>query len=220
MSRSSSCSRAILLAAVMWGVRRFRAHLTLPSWREAGLQAGIAAVVTAFLTLTLGGLSTYAWESLALEPQRLWRGAVYALMVLPFFFGMRSLLRAMAPRLRHPVLADLGASVLIIAALVGAIVMNFGRLSYLGILLPIVIILLLLFAAFSAVARRTLQHPVALVAVLEAFLLAWVISATLPLVACDLTPWPRPASSRGAVPPPTGEGSQIPREPRGAGARG
>jgi pimeloyl-ACP methyl ester carboxylesterase len=172
-----------LLAAVMWGVRRFRAHLTLPSWREAGLQAGIAAVVTAFLTLTLGGLSTYAWESLALEPQRLWRGAVYALMVLPFFFGLRSLLRAMAPRLRHPVWADLGASVLITAALVGAIVMNFGRLSYLGILLPIVIILLLLFAAFSAVARHTLQHPVALISVLEACLLAWVISATLPLVA-------------------------------------
>lgn len=172
----------ILLAAVMWGVRRFRGRLNLPSWREAGLQAGIAAVVTVFLTLTLGGLSTYAWESLALEPQRLWRGAVYALMVLPFFFGLRLLLRAMAPRLRHPVWADLGASALIIAALVGAIVMNFGRLSYLGILLPIVIILLLLFAAFSAVARRTLQHPVALVSVLEAFLLAWVISATLPLV--------------------------------------
>lgn len=171
-----------LLALALWGAPRLRAYLALPTWREAGWQVAIAAVVTAFLTLTLGGLSTYAWESLALEPQRLWRGAVYALMVWPFFFGLRSLLRAMAPRLRYPALADLGASALIIAALVGAIVMNFGRLSYLGILLPIVIILLLLFAGFSAFARRTLWQPVALVATLEAFLLAWVLSATLPLV--------------------------------------
>ncbi|HET9110714.1 MAG TPA: hypothetical protein VFN78_07815, partial [Ktedonobacterales bacterium] len=96
---------------------------------------------------------------------------------------LRSLLRAMAPRLKHPVLADLGASLLIVASLVGAIVMNFGRLSYLGILLPIVAILLLLFAGISAVARHTVWRPVALISVLEAFLLAWILSATLPLVA-------------------------------------
>lgn len=172
-----------LLTATIWGVRRFRARVTLPPWREALPQGLIAAIVTAFLTLTLGSLSTYAWESLALEPQRLWRGAVYAVMVWPFFFGLRSLLRAMGPRLKHPVLADLGASLLVVAALVGAIMMNFGRLSYLGILLPIVAILLLLFAGISAVARHTLWHPVALISVLEAFLLAWVLSATLPLVA-------------------------------------
>lgn len=172
-----------LLTAALWGVRRFRVHITLPPWREALPQGVIAALVTVFLTLTLGGLSTYAWESLALDPQRLWRGAVYAVMVWPFFFGLRSLLRAMAPRLKHPVLADLGASLLIVASLVGAIVMNFGRLSYLGILLPIVAILLLLFAGISAVARHTVWRPVALISVLEAFLLAWILSATLPLVA-------------------------------------
>ncbi|MDE3228684.1 MAG: alpha/beta fold hydrolase, partial [Chloroflexota bacterium] len=98
-----------LLAAALWGAPRLRAWIALPSWREAGWQVVIAAAATAFLTLTLGGLSTFAWESLALEPQRLWRGAVYALMVWPFFFGLRSLLRAMAPRLRYPWLADLGA---------------------------------------------------------------------------------------------------------------
>ena len=172
-----------LLWAVIWGVRRFRASLVLPTWRDAIPQALIAAVVTAFLSVTLGALSTYAWESLAMEPQRLWRGAVYALMVWPFFFGLRALLRAMAPRLRHPALADLGASALIIASLGGAIAMNFGRLSYLGILLPIVVIMLLLFAGVSAIARRTIWRPVVFVSVLEAFLLAWILSATLPLVA-------------------------------------
>jgi len=173
----------MLLVATLWGLRQIRAHIALPSWREAGPQAVIAAAATAFLTLTLGALSTYAWESLALEPQRLWRGAIYAVMVWPFFFGLRTLLRAMGPRLRRPALADLGASALIIAALVGAIALNFDRLSYLGILLPIVIIMLLLFVAFSALARHTLRHPVALISVLEAFLLAWILSATLPLVA-------------------------------------
>ncbi len=173
----------IALTAIMWGIPRLRAFITLPSWREAWPQALIAAAVTAFLTLTLGGLSSYAWESLALEPQRLWRGAVYALMLWPFFFGLRSLLHMMAPRLKHPILADIGAGLLIIVALVGTIVMNFGRLSYLGILLPIVGIMILILAGIAAWSRTTLKHPVALMATLEAFLLAWIISATLPLVA-------------------------------------
>ncbi|HEX8997353.1 MAG TPA: alpha/beta fold hydrolase [Ktedonobacterales bacterium] len=173
-----------LITAAIWGIRRVRAFIRLPQWwREAAPQALIAVVVTAFLSVTLGALSSYAWESLTLEPQRLWRGAAYAIMIWPFFFGLRSLLHAMAPRLKHPALADLGASLLIIASLVGAIVMNFGRLSYLGILLPIVAIMLLLLAAASAWIRRTVAHPVALISVLEALLLAWILSATLPLVA-------------------------------------
>ncbi|HEX9036184.1 MAG TPA: alpha/beta fold hydrolase [Ktedonobacterales bacterium] len=170
------------LAALLWGVPRLRRAITLPSWREAAPQALIAAAVTGFLSLTLGALSTYAWESLTLEPQRLWRGAVYALMLWPFFFGLRSLLAALAPRLKRPVLADLGAGLLIVLALVVSIIMNFGRLSYLGILLPIVGIMIFLLAGMAAWSRRTLRYPVALVATLEALLMAWILSATLPLV--------------------------------------
>ncbi len=172
----------IALAAIIWGVPRLRGAITPPPRREIALQALIAAAVTAFLTLTLGGLSSYAWESLALEPQRMWRGAVYALMIWPFFFGLRSLLYAMAPRLKHPILADLGAGLLIIAALVGTIIMNFDRLSYLGILLPIVAIMVLLLAGVATWSRMTLRRPVMLTSTLEAFLMAWILSATLPLV--------------------------------------
>jgi pimeloyl-ACP methyl ester carboxylesterase len=171
-----------LIAAALVGIRRVRAFITLPRWREALPQGLIALGVTLFLMVTLGGLSTFAWENLTLEPQRLWRAAVYAVMIWPFFFGLRSLLRAMGPRLRRPVLADLGASMLVILALVGTIAMNFGRLSYLGILLPIFGIVLLLQSGAAAWARRTIAHPVALVATLEALLLAWTLAATLPLV--------------------------------------
>ena len=170
------------LAALLWGVPRLRSAITLPSWREAGRQALIAAVVTGFLSVTVGALSSYAWESLTLDPQRLWRGAVYALLLWPFFFGLRSLLAMLSPRIKHPVLLDLGAGLLIILALVGAIIMNFGRLSYLGILLPVVGIVILLLAGVATWSRMTLKQPVALMATLEALLLAWVLSATLPLV--------------------------------------
>jgi pimeloyl-ACP methyl ester carboxylesterase len=173
----------VALVAIIWGMPQLRASITLPSRREAALQALIAAAVTAFLSLTIGPLSSYAWESLTLAPQRLWRGAVYALMLWPFFFGLRSLLAAMTPRLKHPILADLGAGLVIIAALVGTIAMNFGRLSYLAILLPIVALMVFLLAFAATWARLTLKHPVALVATLEAFLMAWILSATLPLVA-------------------------------------
>jgi hypothetical protein len=146
-------------------------------------QALIALAVTVFLMLTVGALSTYAWESLALDPQRLWRGAIYAILLWPFFFALRSLLRTMAPRFRRPALADLSASLLLLLALVGAILMNFGRLSYLGILLPVFAIIVLLLVGASAWMRRTVAHPVALMATLEALLLAWILAATLPLVA-------------------------------------
>lgn len=177
---------AALGAALGVALRRIpwlRAALTLPSRREALLQALLALIATIFLMLTLGALSTYAWESLALDPQRLWRAAIYACMLWPFFFGLRSLLRAVAPRFRRPALADFGASLLVLLALVAAIAMNFGRLSYLGILLPVFAIIVLALVGASAWTRRTLAHPVMLMATLEALLLAWTLAATLPLVA-------------------------------------
>jgi hypothetical protein len=172
-----------LLGAALWWTPRLRAAVTLPPRREALAQALIALAVTVFLMLTVGALSTYAWESLALDPQRLWRGAIYAILLWPFFFALRSLLRTMAPRFRRPALADLSASLLLLLALVGAILMNFGRLSYLGILLPVFAIIVLLLVGASAWMRRTVAHPVALMATLEALLLAWILAATLPLVA-------------------------------------
>lgn len=171
-----------LISAAIWGVQRLRRRIEPINWRGALPQGLIALGAAIFLMLTLGALSSFAWENLTMEPQRIWRAAIYALMLWPFFFGMRSLLSAMAPRLSHRVLTDLGASLLIILALVGSIAMNFGRLSYLGILLPIVAIVLLLQAGASAWARRVVTHPAMLIATLESLLLAWMLAATLPLV--------------------------------------
>lgn len=172
----------VVISAVIWGSKRLRQYIEPSRWREALPQGLIALGAAIFLMLTLGALSSFAWENLTMEPQRIWRAAAYAVMLWPFFFGLRSLLRAMAPRLKHLVLTDLGASVLIILALAGTIGMNFGRLSYLGILLPIVAIVLLLQVAASAWARRVVARPAILIATLETVLLAWMLAATLPLV--------------------------------------
>jgi hypothetical protein len=173
----------IALLAMSRGIRELAHRIPGPPRYEILRQVLLAAGATAFLSVTLGGLSSYAWESLALDPLRLWRGAAYTLMVWPFFFGLRSLLIAMAPRLRHPVAVDFTASLLVLVALGGIIVLNFERLAYLGILLPIVAIMLIILAGVAAWSRRVAAHPVILIATLESLLLAWILSATLPLIA-------------------------------------
>lgn len=166
-------------------------RLVAPAWskisaihlREAASQALLALAAAAFLYFTLGKLSSFAWESLTLTPIRLWHAAVYALMVWPFFFGVQALLGVFAQHRNGRALAfDAAATLLILAALVGAIVLNFARLSYLGILLPVVGILLIGLLGLNASIRRTVSNAAALIASLQAFVVAWILAATLPFI--------------------------------------
>jgi pimeloyl-ACP methyl ester carboxylesterase len=161
---------------------QLRRKVAWPEWPAGLLQAVLAALVTLFFYFTVGKLSTFGWESLALPPPRLWRAAVYSLMVWPFFFGVQALFTGVELRQLRSLLADLVTTVLVVLSLVAAIIMNFGRLSYLGILLPVVAILLLAFIGVAAWSRRVFARPLIFISVSQALLLAWLLAATLPLI--------------------------------------
>jgi hypothetical protein len=128
-------------------------------------------------------LSSFAWESVVLGPDRLWRAAVYTMMLFPFLLGMRAVIVASARRRWSLAAAlDLGLTVSILAALGACIAMNFARLSYLGILLPVIALVMVAFLPISAWAVRVVARPTLLLAVMQALLLGWALAATLPLM--------------------------------------
>ncbi len=174
----------VLLLFAMAAVPYLRRHITWPGRRQIWPQALVAIVAVLVLYFTLGGLSSFAWENLSLSPARLWRAGAYTLMVLPFMLSLRLLLGSIAfKRPWRAALLDFGATLLILASLVGAIVMNFWRLSYLGILLPVIAIVFLTFVGFSAWTRQVAKQPMPLLAMAQALMLGWLFAATLPLIA-------------------------------------
>jgi pimeloyl-ACP methyl ester carboxylesterase len=173
---------AFLLAALRW-LPWVRPHVVWPARSGALRQLALAGLVALFLYLTLGQLSTFAWESLALSPFRLWRAAAYALLLFPFFLGVRALLTGYTrARPRRGALADIAVTLLVLLSLGAAIAMNPGRLSYLGILLPVVAVLLLALTGITAWSRRVVARPVLFLAAMQALLLGWILAATLPLI--------------------------------------
>jgi hypothetical protein len=104
-------------------------------------------------------------------------------MVLPFLLGMRAVIVASA-RGRWSVAAalDLGLTLSILAALGACIALSFARLSYLGILLPVIALVMVAFIPIAAWTVRTVARPTLLLAVLQALLLGWALAATLPLI--------------------------------------
>jgi pimeloyl-ACP methyl ester carboxylesterase len=173
---------AALLAALRF-VPALRGALAWPERRSALKQLLLAGGAFLFLYVTLGGLSGFAWESLKLSPERLWRAGVYTLMAWPFFLGLRAIVEATVRRFGRGWLADLSATLLVAAALIAAIILNFGRLSYLGILLPIVVIVLLAFIGIAAWSRRVVPRSLLLTSVMQSLVLGWLFAATLPLLA-------------------------------------
>ena len=172
-----------LLVGTLALVPALRRAVAWPRWPGWWRQVALALAVAVFLYATIGSLSSFAWESLTLSPQRLWRAGVYALLVLPFFVGLRALLGAATRRRPYRgTLAELGYTLLVLVTFGAAIAMNFERLSYLGILLPIVAIALLASAGIAAWARRVLAHPTLTLALGQALLLGWLLAAPLPLI--------------------------------------
>jgi pimeloyl-ACP methyl ester carboxylesterase len=174
----------LALTGMLASIPPLRVRLVQALRTSAPAQVALAAAVVIFLYCTLGSLSSFAWESFTLTPARLWRAAVYAVMLWPFLYGTHTLRAAHRWR-QHggAALADLASTFLVVAALIVAIVTNFARLSYLGILLPVFAIVLLGFVGFNAWARRVVAAPTVLLASAETLVLAWALAATLPLAA-------------------------------------
>lgn len=160
----------------------FRPYLARHMRVRAVPQLALALIAAMYLYITLGSLSTFAWEGLTLTPSRAWRAVVYALMLWPFFFGVQALLAALnARRPSHVAWVELGAAGLVIASLVATIAMNFARLSYLGILLPVFVVVLLAMVGTNTWVRWVATPAVLSLATTEALILAWMLAATLPL---------------------------------------
>lgn len=173
----------VALLAALGFVPALRGALALPERRSALKQLLLAGGAVLFLYLTVSGLSGFAWENLTLSAERLWRAGVYTLMAWPFFLGLRAIIEATARRLGRGWPVDLGATLLVVAALIAAIILNFGRLSYLGILLPIVAIVLLAFIGIAAWTRRMVPRSILLTSVMQSLIVGWLFAATLPLLA-------------------------------------
>jgi hypothetical protein len=173
----------LILLALLVGVPSLRRFAAWPEGNSALTQILLAVAVVLFLYATNGVLSSFAWESVVLGPDRLWRAAVYALMLFPFLLGMRAVIVASA-RSRSSLAAalDFGLTASILAALGVSIAMNFARLSYLGILLPVIALVMVAFIPIAAWTVRIVTRPTLLLAVMQALLLGWALAATLPLI--------------------------------------
>jgi hypothetical protein len=173
----------LTLVALLAGVPALRRAAAWPAGKTALMQIFLAVALVLFLYATNGVLSSFAWESVVLGPDRLWRAAVYALMLFPFLLGMRAVIVASAQsRWSLAAALDVGLTVSILAALGASIAMNFARLSYLGILLPVIALVMVAFIPISAWTVRVVARPTLLLAVMQALLLGWALAATLPLI--------------------------------------
>jgi hypothetical protein len=174
----------VLLGTVFLLGPKLRPAVMWPGWPSALGQAVLAALMVLFLYFTLGKFSSFGWESLALSPARLFRALIYSVLISPFFLGVRAVWSDYQHRQVRCALADVATTALIVGSFIAAIIMNFGRLSYLGILLPVVTILLLLFIGVAAWARRVIAPSSLLIflSTSQALLLAWLLAATLPLI--------------------------------------
>jgi pimeloyl-ACP methyl ester carboxylesterase len=173
----------LVLLALLVGWPALRRAVAWPERNTALTQILLAAALVLFLYATNGVLSSFAWESVVLGPDRLWRAAVYAAMLLPFLLGMRAVVVASAGG-RWSVAAglDLGVTLSILAALGASIALNFARLSYLGILLPVIALVMVAFIPIATWAVRVMPRPTLLLAIMQALLLGWALAATLPLI--------------------------------------
>lgn len=173
----------LILLALLWSRGTLRAWLRRTEWPVAAKQMALAVIVTGLLYVMVSSLSSYAWEMMALSPARGWRAVFYVALIWPYVFAVKLLVESSQyKRGLRAILVEFATTALLVAALVVAIATNFVRLSYLGILFPIVILLLLWFVGFNAWVRHEVAHPVLLTATVETLALAWALAATLPLI--------------------------------------
>jgi dienelactone hydrolase len=167
---------ALRLASVRQQVRALR-------WRPALAQAFLALGALVFLYLTMGMISSHAWASFTLTPERLWRGVLLFVLLMPFFAGIELLFGRFEPsRPWLGTISRLGLVVLIVAALETLIRLDPGRFGFIALLLIVIAIFLLLFVAIDWLARRALGRPGVFMALMQALFLAWAVAATFPLV--------------------------------------
>ncbi len=168
---------ALIAGLLLWLTRRF---VPLPSIQQFWQQLVVSVVLSVFLYLTLGQITTFAWENLSFTVPRLWRFAIVFVLILPFFLLDESVNRGYQERsLGRAIVSSLGSKVFLVSGLFVSLEL-IPSLSFLSIILPVLFLLFLMLIAFSIQFYRN-RRATLVTAILSAFLIAWCLSITFPI---------------------------------------
>jgi pimeloyl-ACP methyl ester carboxylesterase len=147
-----------------------------PRPRRAALAVATIAM-TLYAVGVFGGAMDLYVTSFAPTAGRIPLIAVLLVGTLSFFTADEWLTRSVGART-----AALATKVAFILSLAGAVAMDFGRLFFLVIIVPVVVVFFVVYGLFSAWSFRRTGHPF-VGAIAEAIGFAWAIGVTFPLVA-------------------------------------
>lgn len=168
-----------LITALLFFV--FKRRIPIPPLRRIMLQGIIGIALAVFLYCTLGQLVTFAWQHMTFMMQRLWRFVAVAVLIFPLFLLDEGINRGYQ---EHGMLRSVVGSILtkglLVAGLFVALLITPG-IGFLGIIMPVLIIIFLLLIAFSAQMYNSGKVSLA-AAVLSTLLVAWCVATTFPIV--------------------------------------
>lgn len=167
-----------VVMAILFGLSR-RA-LPLPAWRQVGRQLSVALLLALILYMTLGQLSTFAWQRLALTPERLWRVPCFFVLTWPIFLLDEGISRACQERgVWRGLAVSVCVKVLLLAGLVASILLIPG-LGFLSLLLPVLALFFVFLVALCTHLYSSGRAALAS-ATFCALVLAWILSTSFPL---------------------------------------
>ncbi len=168
---------AVITTLLIFLVRR---SIPFPSLRQALPQVLVGLLVAGFLYVTLGQISTYAWQRFTLNSVRFESFALLFLLVLPIFLLDEGMNRGYQEKgLWRGLLASLGFKMLLVGGLLASIHFVPG-LSFLSIVLSILVLLFLLLVLFCTQLYLSGRAAIAS-AVLSAALIAWSMASAFPV---------------------------------------
>jgi dienelactone hydrolase len=186
LSEDSVVTGLALAGALLWTTRWFalrQPRLAVHGWFGDGpwlplrtvLVPGLAAAAALFVLLAPLGA---AFHRLIPTPERLVLWAAVTVLVLPFFAGFEQIVR------RGRTWPALGWGVLGRALIVGIVVLGVAAHVFppvVAILIPIIVVLFVLLEIFGVPAYAAGANP-ALLAVVDAVFIAWVVAIAIPVI--------------------------------------
>jgi hypothetical protein len=186
LSEDSVVTGLALAGALLWATRWFalrQPQLAARGWFGEGpwlplrsvFVPGLAAAAALFVLLApLGSV----FHRLIPTPERLVLWAAITLLVLPFFAGFEQIVR------RGRTWPALGWGVLGRALIVGIVALGVAAHVFppvVAILIPIIVVLFVLLEIFGVPAYAAGANP-ALLAVVDAVFIAWVVAVAIPVI--------------------------------------
>ena len=168
---------ALIAGVLLWLTRRC---VPLPSIQQFWQQLVMSIILSVFLYITLGQITSFAWENVRFTGPRLWRFAMVFVLILPFFLLDESINRGYQEhRFGQAIVSSLVSKAFLVNGLFVSLLL-IPSLSFLSIILPVLFLLFLLLIAFSIQFYRN-RRTTLVTALLSTFLIAWCLSITFPI---------------------------------------